>query len=183
MKPILVIIALIIATASYAEIYRWVDKEGKVQFGTKKPTDPSVKDLMPQGHPNLVQKQQPSPQPTPDKPFTAVENQSSPHSQKSNAKKTQSPADGAIRITSDGNVGCIEKEDYKRLVSYAAENDLEAFKKALAALVLSGRCIMFKTGDEVFLRDTAFFAGMAQVRRRGDISEYWTNIGVAAGKN
>lgn len=82
----------------------------------------------------------------------------------------------AEQISSDSYFGCTSKEYHNKLVGYAVAKDMEAFKKGLMAGMLAGQCIMFKTGEEVHIVDTAIFSGMVKVRKRGSISEYWTNI-------
>lgn len=76
----------------------------------------------------------------------------------------------------EGSFGCTDREYRNKLISAAAEKDMEAFKKGLMAGMLRGECVMFKGGEEVFITDTAIFSGLVKVRRRGDVSEYWTNI-------
>ena len=84
-------------------------------------------------------------------------------------------ADGK-RIAGGSYFGCTDREYRDKLVSAAVQKDMEAFKKGLMAGMLRGVCVMFKEGEEVFITDTAIFSGLVQVRRRGDVSEYWTNI-------
>lgn len=79
-------------------------------------------------------------------------------------------------MSGDSRVGCTDRAHFEKLVQYAAQNDKEAFSKGLAAGAMLGRCVLFKSGESVFIVDTAIFAGLIKVRRRGDITEYWTNI-------
>jgi hypothetical protein len=80
------------------------------------------------------------------------------------------------RISSDNACGCMNRDYYTKLLDYSVQNDLEAFKKGLVAGILAGQCTMFKTGEEVFIADTAIFSGLVKVRRQGSIEEYWTTI-------
>jgi hypothetical protein len=80
------------------------------------------------------------------------------------------------RISSDGYFGCTSKEYFEKLVSYAVQKDMEAFKKGLATGMLTGQCTILKAGEEVFIADTAIFSGLLQIRKQGSIAEFWTNI-------
>ncbi len=80
------------------------------------------------------------------------------------------------RISSDSYFGCTNRDYFEKLISYAVQKDMEAFKQGLAAGMLAGQCTMFKAGEEVFITDTAIFSGLVKVRRRGSVAEYWTNI-------
>ena len=79
-------------------------------------------------------------------------------------------------IVGDSHFGCVSKDYFNKLVGYAVDKDMEAFKKGLVAGMLTGQCTLFKSGEEVFLTDTSIFSGLIQVRRRGDTTAYWTNI-------
>jgi hypothetical protein len=80
------------------------------------------------------------------------------------------------RITGDSWFGCTSKEYHGKLINYAVQKDMEAFKKGLTAGVLIGMCVLFKSGELVFLTDTAIFSGLVKVRRKDEVAEYWTNI-------
>jgi hypothetical protein len=80
------------------------------------------------------------------------------------------------RISSDKFFGCTEKDYFGKLENYIVQKDMEAFQKGLMAGVLTGKCIIFKSGEEVFLADTAIFSGLIKLRRKGEVVEYWTNI-------
>lgn len=79
-------------------------------------------------------------------------------------------------VAGSSHFGCVSKDYFQRLVGFAVQKDMEAFKKGLVAGVGAGQCTMFKSGEEVFLTDTAIFSGLVQIRRKGDIVSYWTNI-------
>jgi hypothetical protein len=80
------------------------------------------------------------------------------------------------RISGDSWFGCTSKEYHGKLIGYAVQKDMEAFKQGLTAGVLTGACVMFKAGEPVFIADTAIFSGLVKVRRKGSTSEYWTNL-------
>jgi hypothetical protein len=80
------------------------------------------------------------------------------------------------QISKDGYFGCKDKDYFEKLISYAVQNDKDAFTQGLAGGVLTGQCTMFKAGEKVFLVDTAIFSGLAKVRRKGNMAEYWTNM-------
>jgi hypothetical protein len=73
-------------------------------------------------------------------------------------------------------VGCISRDDQDKLLHYAVQKDLDAFRQFLAAGLLTGRCTQFKKGETVYVMDTAIFSGLVKVRRKGETVEYWTNI-------
>ena len=80
------------------------------------------------------------------------------------------------RISSDKFFGCIDLDYHKKLTNYAVQKDIETFAKDLTDGLLLGKCTLFKSGEEVFLVDTAFFYGLIKLRRKGDTAEYWTII-------
>jgi hypothetical protein len=73
-------------------------------------------------------------------------------------------------------IGCVTKEEHGKLTHYANQKDEEALKKFLTLKLLSGECTFFSVGESVDVTDTAIFSGMIQIRRRGEIKEFWTNF-------
>ncbi|MDD1630423.1 MAG: hypothetical protein LUQ48_08455, partial [Methylococcaceae bacterium] len=53
----------------------------------------------------------------------------------------------------DSVVGCVDQEKVKKLVSYAAAKDTEAFSKAVLLGVSDGSCAVFNAGDSVDVTD------------------------------
>lgn len=86
---------------------------------------------------------------------------------------------GTLEVVSDGYFGCTEKDDFEKIVGYAAQQDEDAFRSALGVGLMSGLCTTFEKGELVLLQDTAMFSGMMKVRRKGELSEYWTNVEAA----
>lgn len=80
------------------------------------------------------------------------------------------------QIADDHRFGCSDRDYFEKLVSYAVQKDNEAFSQGLAAGILAGACTMFKTGEAVYITDTAIFSGLVEVRRKGETQEYWTNL-------
>jgi hypothetical protein len=80
------------------------------------------------------------------------------------------------RISGDHRFGCSDRDYLDKLVRYAVQHDDQAFSQGLAAGLLAGTCTMFKSGEEVYLADTAIFSGLVKVRRKGEMQEYWTNM-------
>ena len=70
----------------------------------------------------------------------------------------------------------MDRDEFGRLVNYAVQNDQEAFSQALARAVYNGTCTLFQNGETVYLIDTGIFAGVVKVRKRGETTEYWTNM-------
>ena len=94
--------------------------------------------------------------------------------------KTPSPnssGSGTVRrINGNDRIGCISEDNYKELLGYAVEEDMQAFSRALLAAQLRGQCVVFAAGEAVYLTDTAIFSGLIQVRRQGDTNKYWTAV-------
>lgn len=80
------------------------------------------------------------------------------------------------RISGDHWFGCIDREYFDKLVRYAVQDDEEAFTKALTVGLVSGVCTAFENGEVVYISDTAIFSGVIKVRRKGETTEYWTNM-------
>ena len=83
---------------------------------------------------------------------------------------------GAHRINGDHWFGCMDRDEFGRLVNYAVQNDQEAFSQALTRAVYNGTCTLFQNGETVYLTDTGIFSGVVKVRKRGETTEYWTNM-------
>ena len=83
---------------------------------------------------------------------------------------------GEKRISGEKWIGCTDRDQHERLTQYAVQQDLEAFRKGLAAGMVTGTCVMFTSGEVVHIADTAVFSGLVKVRRSGDTTEYWTNL-------
>lgn len=73
-------------------------------------------------------------------------------------------------------IGCITNEDHSKLTNYVIQKDEVALKKFLTLKLMTGECTVFSAGEPVNVIDTALFSGMIQIRRRGEIKEFWTNF-------
>jgi hypothetical protein len=81
------------------------------------------------------------------------------------------------RVISGPNYfGCQDRDYYEKIVSYVAQKDKVAFNKALYSGFATGDCVMFRSGEPIFLTDVAIFHGLSKVRRKGDTQEYWTSM-------
>jgi len=80
------------------------------------------------------------------------------------------------RISGDNWVDCTDRKYFEKLGEYAVQKDEQAFKRALAAGILTGTCTWLKNGEIVYITDTAIFSGLVKVRRKGELQEFWTNI-------
>ena len=83
------------------------------------------------------------------------------------------------KITGDHYFGCQDRDEFDKIISFAAQKDSEAFNAALWRDLATGQCTLFKNGETVFLTDTAIFHGLIQLRRKGETEEYWTNLEAA----
>ncbi len=90
-------------------------------------------------------------------------------------KNNLSSSDPFLR-TIRGNTwfGTRSSDQYQKLLSMSIHGDSEAFSKELIGLILAGDAVMFKDGEQVFLRPS-FSLLMMKVRRKGDTAEYWTD--------
>jgi hypothetical protein len=79
-------------------------------------------------------------------------------------------------ISGDSYFGCVTRDARDKIVHYSIDGDKEAFKTALGAALLTGACTFFKSGEKVFVTDTAIFSGLVKIRRKGQTAEYWTNL-------
>ena len=80
------------------------------------------------------------------------------------------------RISGDKFFGCTDLDYHKKLTNYAVQKDMATFTKDLTDGLLLGKCTLFKSGEEVFLVDTAWFSNLIKLRRKGDTVEYWSII-------
>lgn len=78
-------------------------------------------------------------------------------------------------IQGSGWFGCQNKSDFEIISKYLYQKDIEAADKAIAFTQGTGSITFFKDGEDVFIQDYAFFSGLVKVRRRGQLTEYWTN--------
>ncbi len=79
-------------------------------------------------------------------------------------------------ISGDSYFGCVTRELREKIGLYHIDGDKQAFKDAMLAALQSGTCTVFKSGEEVYVTDTAIFSGMVKVRRKGQTVEYWTSL-------
>ena len=78
------------------------------------------------------------------------------------------------RVAKDHQIGCVEKDDYKRMVSYAIHGDMVSFQQALTEGLKTGTFTQFKLGEPVYLEDTSFWEALVKLRRPGETASYWT---------
>lgn len=79
-------------------------------------------------------------------------------------------------IKDDTNFGCVEKDDYSRLVGYLVDGDRAIFESELTALMYQEKATIFEQGEKVYLEDTGILSGMIQIRRAGEPTAYWTAL-------
>jgi len=79
------------------------------------------------------------------------------------------------QIIRKGTFGCTSREEYQRIVGFAAQGDQEAFAKALLAGAKASRCRAFPMNSQVF-RAGASWSGFVQIRAKGDTVAYWTHM-------
>lgn len=78
--------------------------------------------------------------------------------------------------------GCVDKEQYQKILSYVSDGDQEAYQKALLAALFDGSAIYFEKGQIVKVIDNSiWWDSDIQVRAMGDTREYWTGYLVLTG--
>jgi hypothetical protein len=80
------------------------------------------------------------------------------------------------KIVHDKSIGCTTEDDHSKLTGFGRTGDKDAFVKFFTIKAMRGECTLFNIGENVILVEAAVFHGMAKVRRRGDIQEFWTNM-------
>lgn len=85
-------------------------------------------------------------------------------------------AQESYAIRAEGYEGCKSKEVLEQLQGHVARGDKAAYSNALAGANMSGKCTMFKKGEQVFVTGVDVDSNLAKVRRRGEAAEYWTNL-------
>lgn len=123
---------------------------------------------------------EPTPQPAvPADPSPPVETTEAPQESPETTEPEQqsvSRSAGARRIDGENKFGCRSRDYFSKLGRYAAQNDREAWSRALEEGALSGECILFEADEPVFVTDTALFSGLVKVRRKGKLTEFWTDF-------
>ena len=73
-------------------------------------------------------------------------------------------------------LACRTQELTQSIERIRGSSDREAFNRAATDAITSGRCAVFNVGDEVNTVEVAMWAGMIQLRKRGDTVAYWTYL-------
>lgn len=82
--------------------------------------------------------------------------------------------DQPIRIK-EAFIGCRDQDQFNKLVTYAGQKDDQALKAAMMQGVLSGQCVTFSSGEEVYQVEVEVFAERVKLRKKGSTGEYWTS--------
>jgi hypothetical protein len=69
--------------------------------------------------------------------------------------------------------GCADVERLDKLHEYLDQGDPAAYQRGLGEAKLSGECILYTYGQEVYVIDAA--RSKVKLRLRGDTSEYWAS--------
>jgi hypothetical protein len=97
-----------------------------------------------------------------------------PSSQPDGTSATESPEpapSGTLRIKGSSRVGCISETRYERLLTFASQDDNEAFKKELLAGMLEKDCTVFNENEPVYVSGGNAL-GRVRLRRPGETAEY-----------
>lgn len=88
--------------------------------------------------------------------------------------KTVSSIGDLVPVTKDGWFGFVAESDLKKISEYIVAKDDEAFKKAMMVLLMSDMAISLQKGDMVYVVDRSVWKGTIKIRKKGELSEYWT---------
>ncbi|MGG6461430.1 hypothetical protein [Solilutibacter silvestris] len=82
---------------------------------------------------------------------------------------------GEVHTISGKAFGCRDKEVLKRIRTFAAQEDKEAFGNTLVGGIATGECALYDKYDQVFSSDQedSEFGEIVLVRRRGQASQFW----------
>ena len=72
------------------------------------------------------------------------------------------------RIAGSHFFGCIRRDHFEELATYASQGDQEMFSRALAAGLVTELCCQFEKGEPVYLMDVAVWSGLVKLRRPGE---------------
>jgi hypothetical protein len=77
-------------------------------------------------------------------------------------------------IARDNVLACQNWDTYKTILQYIADKDTAALEQAYTLAIMTGDCVVFKRGENVFVVESGFLS--TKVRRRGETVGYWTAI-------
>jgi zinc ribbon protein len=86
------------------------------------------------------------------------------------------------RVTKGTHVGCKQFEVKDKLTNLGVSGDKDAFQKFALAAVLAGECTIFDPGTTVYVEDSKLFRGLWCLRRKGEVSCFWTAMEAASGQ-
>lgn len=69
-------------------------------------------------------------------------------------------AESPRRIADEHRFGCTNKEYLTKLVEYAVNEDIEAFRQGLLTGIIAGTCTLFEKGEQVYVVDTSILSGL-----------------------
>jgi hypothetical protein len=78
--------------------------------------------------------------------------------------------------------GCVDKEQYQKILGYVNDGDQAAYQKALLEALLDGSAIFFEKGQIVKVTDNSiWWDSDIQIRPMGETKEYWTGYLILTG--
>jgi len=89
------------------------------------------------------------------------------------ANRYRATPDAWRRIAAVEMPGCAELKSLDKLIEYLDQDDKVAYERGLKEAMLNGQCILFTSGQEVYVMDSA--RSKVKLRVRGDTSEYWAS--------
>jgi hypothetical protein len=70
------------------------------------------------------------------------------------------------------SIACRNQESLQKFAAY--KNDAEALHAYAILALASGECVTFNKGEKVYKVERSIWSGTVKLRRKGDLSEYWT---------
>ncbi len=90
-------------------------------------------------------------------------------------KNSSNSTPGKHVIVGGPHLACKSKELYNKLLQLSIDHDDTAFNTLYAEGLLSGNCVLLKTGEQVFIKNSfsGIFTGIIKIQRMADLEEYW----------
>lgn len=70
--------------------------------------------------------------------------------------------------------GFINEKDLDKLCDMLASNDTDAGDTFIGINLVDGKATVFTVGEEVYFSDRKVWKEYVKIRRKGEITEYWT---------
>lgn len=79
-----------------------------------------------------------------------------------------------------GSLVCQDLDDLKQILDLSG--DKKAMEKAITMKIITNKCDIYQSQQEVVITDSKIWQGLYQVRKKGDYVKYWTYEGALSKK-